>query len=604
MKKKILLLLLFLISTVSSIICFSACGNSEEIEDNTDNNSTYVIDFYINNQKQDGSLSINNGADYELPHPNDITKDSSSNVYFIGWCLDEQCKNIISTDYIFTSDTKLYAKFEDINLEAYKYTVDKGQATITGYNLNDTTFLVVPNFINTFPVINIADFAFSSKTTLRTVVILDGIETIGGYSFGNCNSIEYISLPSTLKTISNSFSDCSLLKSISIPKSVNEMSKNAFSGCINLESINVDKNNSTYHSSGNCLIETASKTLIQGCKNSIIPDDGSVVNIHSSAFSGSKIVNISIPNGIKKIPNQLFYDCSLLQEITLPNTLLEIGSNAFSNCISLSTIEIPNGVTTIKFGAFSGCSNLKDICIPDTLSIIEDRVFYNCIHLNYIVYDNGKYIGNRLNPYLVLVSKTNTDIENCNINNKTKIIYYEAFKNCTSLLTISIPSSVNTISDNAFYGCSKLKTVNLANGLLNIGSESFSGCSNLLKIIIPNSVTYIGVNAFKGCQNLIQVSIGSGITKLSNAIFVNCQKVKNLVITNSVIDVDDNIFGYYTGYSIFYYGTKEEFLNNQVYQHNAHFANMGNCFFYSANQPISSGNYWHYDLDNQTPVKW
>ena len=124
MKKKILLLLLFLISTVSSIICFSACGNSEEIEDNTDNNSTYVIDFYINNQKQDGSLSINNGADYELPHPNDITKDSSSNVYFIGWCLDEQCKNIISTDYIFTSDTKLYAKFEDINLEANKYTVD------------------------------------------------------------------------------------------------------------------------------------------------------------------------------------------------------------------------------------------------------------------------------------------------------------------------------------------------------------------------------------------------------------------------------------------------------------------------------------------------
>lgn len=596
-----------MIATIGSLVCLSACGKTEHNEDKDDNsnrNSTFVIDFYINNQKQDESLSINNDDDYELPHPNDITKDSSSNVYFVGWCLDEQCKNILPTDYTFTADTKLYAKFEDVNIEAFKYTVDKGQATITGYNLNNTTFLVVPNFINTFPVIKIADFAFSSKTTLRTVIVLDGIESIGGCSFGNCNSIENISLPSTLKTMSNSFSDCSLLKSINIPKSVSEMSKNAFSGCINLESIFVDENNTTYHSSGNCLIETASKTLIQGCKNSIIPNDDSVANIHSSAFSGCDIVNISIPNGIKEIPNQLFNGCSLLKDVTFPNTLLEIGSNAFSNCISLLNIEIPNGVTTIKFGAFGGCSNLKNISIPNTLSTIEDRVFYNCDNLNYTVYDNGKYIGNSLNPYLLLVCKTNTNIDSCNINSTTKIIYHEAFKNCTSLSTISIPSAVNSISNNAFYGCSKLETVNLANGLLNIGSGSFSRCSSLLKIIIPDSVTYIGVNAFNDCQNLIQISIGSGITKLNNAIFVNCQKVKNLVISNSVIDVDDNIFGYYTGYSIFYYGTKEEFFNNNVYQHNAHFAHVDNCYFYSASQPTSSGNYWHYDLDNQTPLKW
>ncbi len=605
--KKILFLLLFLTSIFGCLLFVSACDNNStsENDDNKDNSkSTYVIDFYINNEKQEESLNIINGVDYELPRPNDITKDSSSNVYFVGWCLDEQCRNILPTDYVFTADTKLYAKFENVNIEAYKYSIDKGQATITGYNLNDTTFLVVPNFINTFPVINIADFAFSSKKTIRTVIILDGIENIGGYAFGNCNSIENISLPSTLKKMSNSFEKCSLLKSISIPESVNEMSKNAFSGCINLESINVDENNATYHSSGNCLIETTSKTLIKGCKNSIIPNDGSITNIHSSAFSGSNIESISIPNGIKEIPNGLFDDCWLLKEVKLPSTLLEIGSNAFSNCVSLSAIEIPNGVTTIKFGAFAGCSSLKTLSIPNTVSIIEDNVFYNCNNLHYNVYDNCNYIGNEQNPYLLLVSIINLDIESCNINSMTKIIGYKAFKNCTSLLSISIPSSVSTISNSAFYGCSKLETLNLSNGLLNIGNESFNGCSNLLGISIPDTVVDIGERAFKDCQNLTQISIGSGLTKLSNSIFVNCPKVKNLIISNSIVDVDDNLFGYYAGYTIFYYGTEDEYLNNKVYEHNAHFANLGNCFFYSANQPDSSGNYWHYDLDNQTPIKW
>lgn len=69
--------------------------------------------------------------------------------------------------------------------------------------------------------------------------------------------------------------------------------------------------------------------------------------------------------------------------------------------------------------------------------------------------------------------------------------------------------------------------------------------------------------AFKDCKNLTQISIGCGLTELSNTIFVNCQKVKNLIIPNSTIDVYNNIFGYYTGYSVFYCGTYEEFLDKK-----------------------------------------
>ncbi|MDD7398231.1 MAG: hypothetical protein PUG65_02550, partial [Firmicutes bacterium] len=123
--KNVMYFIAIVIVLLSAIILICGCSPSldnggEHNKNNAEENKTYVIDFYINNLKQENSLHIRNGADYALPYPNDITKDSSSNVYFVGWCLDEQCKNILPTDYIFTADTKLYAKFENINFEAYK----------------------------------------------------------------------------------------------------------------------------------------------------------------------------------------------------------------------------------------------------------------------------------------------------------------------------------------------------------------------------------------------------------------------------------------------------------------------------------------------------
>ena len=80
------------------------------------------------------------------------------------------------------------------------------------------------------------------------------------------------------------FSGCSGLTNVTIPSSVTSIGNSAFSGCIGLEKISVVTGNPKYHSAGNCLIETKTKTLIFGCKNSIIPTDGSVTSIGNSAF--------------------------------------------------------------------------------------------------------------------------------------------------------------------------------------------------------------------------------------------------------------------------------------------------------------------------------
>ena len=84
-----------------------------------------------------------------------------------------------------------------------------------------------------------------------------------------------------------------------------------------MTSITVEQGNVVYHSAGNCIIVTASKTLIAGCKNSIIPNDGSVTSIGDYAF----------------------YDCGGLTSITIPDSVTSIGRSAFEDCSGLTSID-------------------------------------------------------------------------------------------------------------------------------------------------------------------------------------------------------------------------------------------------------------------------
>ena len=103
------------------------------------------------------------------------------------------------------------------------------------------------------------------------------------------------------------FYGCSALEEILFPSSVTYIGDSVLAYCSSLETITVSEGNSIYHSAGNCLIETNTGALLAGCKNSIIPEDGSVVDINDYAFAGcTGLESITIPNGVMNVGNSAF----------------------------------------------------------------------------------------------------------------------------------------------------------------------------------------------------------------------------------------------------------------------------------------------------------
>ena len=209
----------------------------------------------------------------------------------------------------------------------------------------------------------ISDEAFKNCSYLTSVTIPNSVTRIEDYAFLGCNDLTSVTIPNSVTSIGKyAFFGCFRLTSITIPNSVTSIGYYAFRDCFKLTSIMVENGNSKYDSRNNCnaIIETASNTLIAGCKNTIIPN--SVTSIGFAAFAGrTSLTSITIPNSVTIIGNEAFAGCSGLTSITIPNSVTSIGEDAFWMCSGLTSFTIPNSVTSIGEDAFWRCSGLTYI---------------------------------------------------------------------------------------------------------------------------------------------------------------------------------------------------------------------------------------------------
>ena len=298
----------------------------------------------------------------------------------------------------------------------------------------------------------------------NSVIPEDGSVTIIGQMAYTGSNIENVVIPEGITSIEyDAFRDCKNLKSISVPSTVTEIEEYILTGTSSLESIVVNPSNAKYSSSGNCLIEKASSTLLAGCINSVIPTDGSVTSIESAAFRNSKIKTVAIPASITVIGMNAFENCSLLETVVFAEGLQTIKMLAFSDCQNLDEVILPSSLTSIEPGAFGSCSNLKSLSVK-----AGNTTYYSVDNCIIQTGTNALAVACAGSKVPTDGSITSIAMGACYGYPGTTFIVPEgaqsigvaAFGYSETLETITIPSSVTTLSNNALFGCKSLATIN------------------------------------------------------------------------------------------------------------------------------------------------
>ena len=324
------------------------------------------------------------------------------------------------------------ADYDYANIESLK---------ITGV-LNDVDFLFIYRMM---PNLKNLDIAEVNITALPT------------QAFYNSKNVEHLILPNTLITIGEEMFYQSDLRSVVIPTNVTTVGYSAFKRCSSLTTVTFEK-------------ESQLKT------------------IGGDYYYGA------------------FSDCTALTSIEIPASVETIGNTAFSDCSSLATVTFEKGsrLKTIGNNAYYRCTSLTSIEIPASVETIEKKAFMHCSSLATVTFEKGSQL------------KTIAGDS-----------YDGAFSDCTALTSIEIPASVETIEATAFKRCSKLATVTFEKGsqLKTIGGGysssshfgtysdyygAFSDCSSLTSIEIPASVETIEATAFKRCSKLTTVTFEKG----------------------------------------------------------------------------------------------
>lgn len=321
-----------------------------------------------------------------------------------------------------------------------------------------------------------------NSDAITSIVIPEGVTSIGNCAFYRCSKLKSVSLPSTLKSIGDdAFERCTLLENISIPDGVTRIAKNTFYQCWNLTNVELPS---------------------------------SLKSIGEDAFAEcDKLYSISIPYGTETLEYGAFARCGGLTYALIPETVETIGKRAFSECYSLKVADIPKNVKVIGDYAFNRCRKLETEVELNQITDLGTEAFWDCEKITSLV-----------------ISSSITEIPN------------GAFNSCFALQSVTLPDSVTRIGDAAFCG-DAFSTFQNPKGLKSVGDSVFYDCKNLTSYVLPDGVTTIGRTLFQKCSSLSQVVIPGSVTLVESGAFDGCTSLTDIQFGGSQEDWNNISFG-------------------------------------------------------------
>ena len=411
--------------------------------------------------------------------------------------------------------------------------ISEGEYTVSGIGTCTDTEILIPTTYNDLPVVSVEASAFLNNTAITSVVLPDGITSIGEKAFNGCESLTSVLFGknSQLSSIGpGAFNYCYSLESITIPESVTSIGSDAFIYCYGLRSVTFGENSQLTS------IGDGAFNWCESLESITIP--ASVTSIGEWAFvecyrlvevwnlSKLNITAGSEDNGyvgyyakrVETEPSEsyvytdengyvIYYDGKVKAlinytgnetKLTIPDDITELNCFALSDCYNITSVTFGENsqLTSIGDGAFNWCESLESITIPDSVTSIGEGAFCCCAKLTSITIPDGvKSIGNHAFAGC-------SALESITIPDSVLSIGYSAFEECTALKNITIPGSVLSIGQRTFAGCSGLESAIIADGVTSIGDDTFLNCTNLVNVSLPDSLTSISFNTFDDRANL------------------------------------------------------------------------------------------------------
>ena len=418
---------------------------------------------------------------------------------------------------------------------------------------------------------------------IKSVVINDGVTTIGSYAFYCSDSLTSITIPDSVTTIgSYTFYDCDSLTSITIPDSVTSIGYYAFRECYNLASITISdgvtniggwafyntayyRTNSNWENNvlyiGDYLIDTR-----ESLSGSYAIKEGTKAIADYAFQNCTSLTSITIPDSVTTIGNYIFSWCSAIETLTVGSGLKEIPTHAFQDLTALKTVNLSEGIEKIGDYAFGGCTYLETINIPDSVTFVGIEILKNTAWFNYrgkglVVLDGWAY------GY-----KGSDDNVTITFDETVKGVADEAFKNRSNIVAFEVDArNPYLLSENGVL-FTKDKTELIAAIANNIGpeyvipdtverihSDAFYNCL-LYKITIPASVKSIGTDAFyisysiptlvyitdfeAWCRIDFASATANPLYRNGSTLYINGIAQSNITIPDTITEIKPYVFEY------------------------------------------------------------